>query len=47
LVWSHPFYEDSYKLVDGVGMEHQSSVGYSGGYINGMKGSDSSGSGWG
>jgi hypothetical protein len=27
-------------------MEHQSSVGYSGGYINGMKGSDSSGSGW-
>jgi aminopeptidase N len=43
----YPFYEDSYKLVDGVGMEHQSSVGYSGGYINGMKGSDSSGSGWG
>jgi aminopeptidase N len=43
----YPFYEDSYKLVDGVGMEHQSSVGYSGGYINGMKGSDYSGSGWG
>ena len=43
----YPFYEDSYKLVDGIGMEHQSSVGYSGGYVNGMKGSDFSGSGWG
>ena len=43
----YPFYEDSYKLVDGIGMEHQSSVGYSGGYINGMEGSDHSGSGWG
>ncbi|SFZ93965.1 Peptidase family M1 [Flaviramulus basaltis] len=42
----YPFYEDSYKLVDGVGMEHQSSVGYSG-YENGMEGSDYSGSGWG
>jgi len=43
----YPFYEDSYKLVDGIGMEHQSSVGYSGGYINGMEGDDHSGSGWG
>jgi aminopeptidase N len=43
----YPFYEDSYKLVDGVGMEHQSSVGYSGGYVNGSKGSDFSNSGWG
>tara|TARA_R110002049_G_scaffold41236_8_gene124513 strand:- start:3665 stop:5650 length:1986 start_codon:yes stop_codon:yes gene_type:complete len=43
----YPFYEDSYKLVDGIGMEHQSSVGYSGGYVNGMEGSDYSGSGWG
>jgi len=43
----YPFYEDSYKLVDGIGMEHQSSVGYSGGYINGMEGDDYSGSGWG
>lgn len=42
----YPFYEDSYKLVDGVGMEHQSSVGYSG-YINGQRGIDFSGSGWG
>lgn len=43
----YPFYEDSYKLVDGVGMEHQSSVGYSGGYINGAQGSDYSNTGWG
>jgi len=43
----YPFYEDSYKLVDGVGMEHQSSVGYSGQYINGMNGNDISGTGWG
>lgn len=43
----YPFYEDSYKLVDGVGMEHQSSVGYSGKYINGYNGIDNSGTGWG
>jgi len=43
----YPFYEDSYKLVEGVGMEHQSSVGYSGEFINGQRGSDLSGSGWG
>lgn len=43
----YPFYEDSYKLVDGIGMEHQSSVGYSGGYVNGSKGFDFSNSGWG
>ena len=43
----YPFYEDSYKLVEGVGMEHQSSIGYSGGYINGFNGNDPSGSGWG
>ncbi len=43
----YPFYEDSYKLVDGIGMEHQSSVGYSGKYINGMEGKDHSDSGWG
>ena len=43
----YPFYEDSYKLVEGVGMEHQSSIGYSGGYVNGFNGTDSSGSGWG
>lgn len=43
----YPFYEDSYKLVDGQGMEHQSSVGYSGEYINGQNGTDFSGTGWG
>jgi aminopeptidase N len=43
----YPFYKDSYKLVDGIGMEHQSSVGYSGGYVNGSKGFDFSNSGWG
>ena len=42
----YPFYEDSYKLVEGVGMEHQSSVGYSG-YTNGQRGRDMSGTGWG
>jgi aminopeptidase N len=43
----YPFYEDSYKLVEGVAMEHQSSVGYSG-YTNGREGrGDMSGSGWG
>nr|WP_240961595.1 M1 family metallopeptidase [Nonlabens sp. Ci31] len=44
----YPFYEDGYKLVEGVGMEHQSSIGYWG-YQNGSPrdGSDSSGSGWG
>jgi aminopeptidase N len=42
----YPFYEDSYKLVEGVGMEHQSSVGYAG-YTNGYDGRDISGSGWG
>lgn len=43
----YPFYEDSYKLVEGVGMEHQSSIGYSGEFINGSRGNDMSGSGWG
>lgn len=43
----YPFYEDGYKLVEGVGMEHQSSVGYSGEYINGAHGNDFSNSGWG
>ncbi|PQJ82936.1 peptidase M1 [Polaribacter glomeratus] len=44
----YPFYEDGYKLVEGVGMEHQSAIGYWG-YQNGMPrdGQDSSGSGWG
>ncbi|AWW00981.1 peptidase M1 [Arcticibacterium luteifluviistationis] len=43
----YPFYEDGYKLVEGTGMEHQSSIGYSG-YQNGISGgSDLSGTGWG
>lgn len=43
----YPFYEDSYKLVEGVGMEHQSSIGYSGEFMDGNRGNDMSGSGWG
>lgn len=42
----YPFYEDGYKLVEGVGMEHQSSIGYSE-YGNGNRGNDYSGTGWG
>jgi aminopeptidase N len=45
----YPFYEDSYKLVDApyLGMEHQSSVTYGNGYMNGYRGNDLSGTGWG
>ena len=45
----YPFYEDSYKLVEVpyLGMEHQSSVTYGNGYLNGYRGSDLSGTGWG
>ena len=45
----YPFYEDSYKLVEApyLGMEHQSSVTYGNGYINGYRGNDLSGTGWG
>ncbi len=45
----YPFYEDSYKLVEVpyLGMEHQSSVTYGNGYVNGYKGSDLSLTGWG
>lgn len=45
----YPFYEDSFKLVEVpyLGMEHQSSVTYGNGYVNGYRGSDLSGSGWG
>ncbi|MBZ9786686.1 M1 family metallopeptidase [Psychroflexus sp. CAK57W] len=42
----YPFYEDGYKLVEGVGMEHQSSIGYSE-YGNGNRGNDYSGTDWG
>jgi aminopeptidase N len=45
----YPFYEDSYKLVEVpyLGMEHQSSVTYGNGYINGYRGRDLSETGWG
>ncbi|MBQ4822727.1 M1 family metallopeptidase [Aquimarina sp. MMG016] len=45
----YPFYEDSFKLVEVpyLGMEHQSSVTYGNGYVNGYRGFDLSGSGWG
>ena len=45
----YPFYEDSYKLVEVpyLGMEHQSSVTYGNGYMNGYKGQDLSQTGWG
>ena len=45
----YPFYEDSYKLVEVpyLGMEHQSSVTYGNDYLNGYRGMDLSGSGWG
>ena len=45
----YPFYEDGYKLVETpyLGMEHQSSVTYGNGFMNGYRGNDVSGSGWG
>ncbi|MBY0478264.1 MAG: M1 family metallopeptidase [Chitinophagaceae bacterium] len=45
----YPFYEDGYKLVEShhLGMEHQSAVAYGNEYMNGYKGNDLSGSGWG
>ena len=45
----YPFYEDGYKLVEApyLGMEHQSSVTYGNGYMNGYRGRDISGTGWG
>ena len=45
----YPFYEDSYKLVETphLGMEHQSAVAYGNEYMNGYRGRDLSGTGWG
>jgi aminopeptidase N len=45
----YPFYEDGYKLVEAphLGMEHQSAVAYGNKFLNGYKGTDLSGSGWG
>lgn len=46
---AYPFYEDSYKLVEAphAGMEHQSAIAYGNGFMNGFRGKDLSGSGWG
>ncbi|HUR10208.1 MAG TPA: M1 family metallopeptidase [Flavitalea sp.] len=45
----YPFYEDGYKLVESphLGMEHQSAVAYGNDFINGYRGNDLSGTGWG
>ena len=45
----YPWYRDGYKLVESphLGMEHQSAVAYGNGYVNGYKGTDLSGTGWG
>ena len=45
----YPFYEDGYKLVETphLGMEHQSAVAYGNNFMNGYRGRDLSGSGWG
>jgi aminopeptidase N len=45
----YPFYEDGYKLVETphLGMEHQSAVAYGNEYMNGYRGRDLSGTGWG
>jgi aminopeptidase N len=45
----YPWYEDGYQLVESphLGMEHQSAVAYGNGFINGYRGRDMSGSGWG
>ncbi len=45
----YPFYEDGYKLVESphLGMEHQSNIAYGNNFINGYRGRDLSGTGWG
>jgi aminopeptidase N len=44
-----PWYRDGYQLIESphLGMEHQSAVAYGNGYVNGYKGKDASGTGWG
>jgi aminopeptidase N len=44
-----PWYPDGYQLIESphLGMEHQSAVAYGNGYVNGYKGKDLSGTGWG
>jgi aminopeptidase N len=45
----YPFYEDGFKLVEApyLGMEHQSNIAYGNNYMNGYRGMDLSGTGWG
>jgi aminopeptidase N len=45
----YPWYRDGYQLIESphLGMEHQSAVAYGNGYVNGYKGKDASGTGWG
>ncbi len=45
----YPFYEDGYKLVQTpfLGMEHQSAIAYGNNFLNGYRGTDLSGTGWG
>lgn len=45
----YPFYEDGYKLVETpyLGMEHQSNIAYGNLFMNGYRGRDLSGTGWG
>ncbi|MFQ5537578.1 MAG: M1 family metallopeptidase [Gemmatimonadota bacterium] len=45
----YPFYGDGFKLVEVpyLGMEHQSAVAYGNGYMNGYRGTDLSGTGFG
>jgi aminopeptidase N len=45
----YPFYEDGFKLVEAphLGMEHQSAIAYGNNYLNGYRGTDLSGTGWG
>jgi aminopeptidase N len=45
----YPWYRDGYQLVESphLGMEHQSAVAYGNGFLNGYRGRDLSGTGWG
>lgn len=45
----YPWYRDGYQLIEAphLGMEHQSAVAYGNDYLNGYRGKDLSGTGWG
>jgi aminopeptidase N len=45
----YPWYKDGFKLIETphLGMEHQSAVAYGNGFLNGYRGRDLSGTGWG